>query len=291
MPSEVKVPISVIIPTRNEEMNICQCLESVKWADEIFVVDSESRDRTAEIAKGYTDNVVIFRWNGKWPKKKNWSLEKLPLSHEWVLFLDADEQATPELAEEIRKVVCSGTEFSGFLVKYDFYFLGKSLKHGVLFWKCVLFKHRLGRFEKIDVPEVTGYDVEVDEHPLIKGKVGKLRNRMVHHDFKDLHHFFDRHNIYSDWEARLRSYKTKRNKEKEIKASLFGSEIERRRFLKELFFKLPGRPVIYFLYSYLIRGGFLDGKAGYKYNVLKAFYYFSVDIKLYEERVRAENKL
>ena len=288
---EAKVPISVIVPTRNEEINIRQCLQSVEWADEIFIVDSESTDHTVEIAREYTDNVVTFRWNGKWPKKKNWSLEKLPLSHEWVLFLDADEQVTSGLAEEVRQVISNGTEFSGFLVKYDFYFLGKLLKYGLSLWKCVLFKHKLGRFEKIDVPEVTGYDVEVDEHPVIKGKVGKLRNKMIHNDFKDLHHFFYRHNIYSDWEARLHSHRRKRDKEKEIKASLFGSQIERRRFLKELFFRLPGRPVIYFLYSYLIRGGFLDGKPGYIYNVLKAFYWFSVDIKLYEERLRLKDKL
>jgi len=291
MNSAVKVPMSVIVPTRNEEMNIRRCLESIRWVDEIFVVDSESRDNTVQIAKEYTDNVVMFRWNGKWPKKKNWSLEKLPLSQEWVLFLDADEQVTPEVAKEIRQVTSSETDFSGFLVEYDFYFLGKLLKHGVSLWKCVLFKRRLGRFEKIDVPEVTGYDVEVDEHPVIKGKVGKLKNKMIHHDFKDLHHFFDRHNTYSDWEARLRAYKTKRNKEKEIRASLFGSEIERRRFLKRLFFKLPARPIIYFLYSYLIKGGFLDGKTGYIYNVLKAFHYFNVDIKVYEERLRLKDKL
>ena len=291
MHSEVKVPISVIIPTSNEEKNIRKCLESVSWADEIFVVDSESRDRTVEIAKEYTDNVVTFHWNGKWPKKKNWALEKLPVSHEWVLFLDADERVIPELAEEIRQLVSNGTEFSGFMVKYDYYFLGKLLKHGDPLWKCIFFNHRLGRFERMDAPEVTDYDVEVHEHPVIKGKVGKLKNKMIHNDFEDLHHFFRKHNIYSDWEAHLRSYRTKRNKKKEIKASLFGSQIDQRRFFKESFFKFPGKPAIYFLYSYLIRGGFLDGKAGYIYSVLKAFYWFSVDIKLYEERVTLQNKL
>ncbi len=287
---ETKVPVSVIIPTRNEEMNIRQCLNSIGWADEMFVVDSESTDHTAEIAREYTDHVVTFRWNGRWPKKKNWSLEKLPLSHEWVLFVDADEQVTPGIAEEIKQVISNGTEFSGFMVKYDFYYLGRLLKHGLPVWKCVLFRHKRGRFERIDVPEVTGCDVEVDEHPVIKGKVGKLKNKMIHNDFKDLHHFFDRHNIYSDWEARLHSHRREREEE-EIKASLFGSQIERGRFLKELFFRLPGRPVIYFLYSYIIRGGFLDGKPGYIYNVLKAFYWFSVDIKAYEEKLRLENKL
>ena len=286
MHSGVKVPISVIIPTRNEERNIRECLESVSWANEIFVVDSESTDRTVEIAKEYTDDVVIFDWNGKWPRKKNWSLDRLSLSHEWVLFLDADEQVTPELAEEIRQVISNDTEFSGFVIKYDYYFLGKLLKHGGPLWKCIFFKHKLGRFDKMDAPEVTDYDVEVHEHPVIKGKVGKLKNKMIHNDFEDLHHFFHRHNIYSDWEAHLRSYKTKRSKEKEIKASLFGSQIERRRFLKKLCFRRPARPVIYFLYSYLIRGGFLDGKPGYIYNVLKASYWFSVDIKLYEEKLR-----
>src|SRR5690348_11037703 len=101
------VPVSVLIPVRNEELNLGAALESVRWADEVWVVDSHSTDRTIEVARGYTDKVVCFDYDGRGPKKKNWSLETLPFANEWVLILDADERITPKLADEIRAAVAS----------------------------------------------------------------------------------------------------------------------------------------------------------------------------------------
>ena len=102
--------VSLIIPCKNEEANLAMCLNSVKWINEIFVVDSQSTDKTKEIAKSHSANVVQFEYRGGWPKKKNWALENLPFSNEWVLILDADECLPPEAEEEIKKIVTDPKE-------------------------------------------------------------------------------------------------------------------------------------------------------------------------------------
>jgi glycosyltransferase involved in cell wall biosynthesis len=280
------VAISVLVPTKNEERNISKCLESVAWADEIYVVDSCSTDRTAEIARSQGAAVVPFSWHGKGPRKKNWALDHLPWKHEWVLVVDADEEVPPALRDEITAAVCRPSSHAAFLVPYHYYFLGRLLRHGAPLWKLVLFKHRLARFERMEVSEVTGYDVELHEHPLVRGSIGRLRSPMIHRDNETLHHHFQRHNIYSDWEALLRTRYRHRSLEDEIRPCLFGSAVERRRFLKRLFLRLPGKPWIYFFYSYVLRCGFLDGRPGLIYNGLKAFYWYQIGIKEYEIRLR-----
>ncbi len=280
------VPISVMIPTRNEEKNIGKCLKSVSWADEIYVVDSCSTDRTAEIASNQGATVVSFAWDGQGPRKKSWAISNLPWKHEWLLVVDADEEATPSLQEEIAALVSRPSRYAGFLLTYHFYFLGRLIKHGAPLRKLVLFKHSLTQFEQVHVPEVTAYDVELHEHPLVRGPVGRLNSPMIHNDFEDLHHHFDRHNTYSDWEALLRTRYRHRRSDGEVPPRPFGSPLERRRFMKRLFLSLPLKPLIYLFYSYVLRGGFLDGRPGFIYNVLKAFYWYQISIKEYEIRLR-----
>ena len=124
-----KVPISLFIPCKNEEVNIERCLESVDWIDERFVIDSQSTDRTIEIAEHLGAKVVQFHYKGGWPKKKNWALENLPFSHEWVLILDADECLPPEAEEEITGIVSNPNEkHSGYWINRRYFFLGKPLK-------------------------------------------------------------------------------------------------------------------------------------------------------------------
>ena len=285
------VPLSVLIPTKNEEKNIHKCLESVLWADEVYIVDSCSTDRTAEIARSRGATVVPFSWDGKGPRKKNWALDHLPWKHDWVLVVDADEEVTPALRDEIAAVVSRPSTYAAFLIPYHYYFLGRLLRHGAPLWKLILFKQGLARFERMEVPEVTEYDVELHEHPVVRGPIGRLHAPMIHHDFEDLHHHFQRHNIYSDWEALLRTRYSQRNCDGEICPRLFGSAVERRRFLKHCFLNLPGKPWVYFVYSYVLRGGFLDGRPGFIYNVLKAFYWYQIGIKRYELRVRERSEV
>jgi glycosyltransferase involved in cell wall biosynthesis len=280
-------PLSVLIPTRNEEKNIRKCINSVAWADEIWVVDSHSSDHTAEIASSLGAKVVPFRWDGKGPRKLNWSLMNIQFRHEWLLVVDADEEPSAELRQEITTKVLGGAEsHAGYLVPYDYFFLGKLLKHGDRLWKMIFFKAAGTHYEHRELPGMEGYDLEMHCHPLVKGTLGTLKGTMIHRDFDNLDHYFDRHNVYSQWEASLRTRYRMRNQDGEIPPRLFGSALERRRFLKRLFLSSPGKPFLYFLYSYVLRGGFLDGRPGFIYNSLKAIYWYEIGIKEYEIRLR-----
>ncbi|MGB6546533.1 MAG: glycosyltransferase [Candidatus Acidiferrales bacterium] len=278
-------PVSVLIPTRNEEANLAKCLRSVAWADEIVVVDSASSDRTAEIARAHGAILVPFVRAPGGARKRNWALENYPWKNEWVLLLDADEEVSPELGQEIARVVVANCAHDGFLIRFHYLFLGRTLRHGDPLWKLCLVRHAHARFETVDVPEVTAYDVEVHEWVRVSGHVGRMHEVILHRDFQDLHHHFDRHNIYSDWEALLRTRYRRRDVSGEVRPRLGGSQVERRRFFKLLFLRIPGRPWLYFFYSYILRGGFLDGRPGFIYNTLKSLYWYQVSVKEYELRL------
>jgi len=284
-----KFPLSVVIPIKNEEKNIRECLESVKWADEIFVVDSQSTDKTIKIAKEYTNKIFQFYYQGGFPKKKNWALKNLPFSYEWVLFLDADERVTPELKEEIISVLLDPKDFAGFYINRKFIFFGKWIKHCGWYpsWNLRLFKHKLGRFENLntqDTPDMG--DVEVDEHVILRGKAGYLKNDILHKDYKDIHHFIERHNRYSDWQARV-YYNLLKGKEKDtIGASLFGTPLQRKRFFKKIWVRLPFRPILRFILMYFFRLGFLDGKAGLVFCSLMSAYEIMINAKLRELKIK-----
>jgi glycosyltransferase involved in cell wall biosynthesis/SAM-dependent methyltransferase len=280
-----RTPVSVLIPTRNEEANLAKCLASVAWAGEVVVVDSASGDRTAEIAREHGATVVPFAREPGGPRKRNWALENYPWKHEWVLLLDADEEVSPELAQEIARAVAEDSAHDGFLIRFHYFFLGRKLRHGDPLWKLCLVRHARARFETVDVPEVTAYDVEVHEWVRVPGAVGRMREVIVHLDFQDLHHHFDRHNIYSDWEALLRTRYRRRDVSGEVRPRLAGSRVERRRFFKRWFLRMPARPWLYFFYSFFLRGGFLDGRAGFIYAALKSFYWYQVGVKEYELRL------
>jgi glycosyltransferase involved in cell wall biosynthesis/SAM-dependent methyltransferase len=280
-----RTPVSVLIPTRNEEVNLAKCLASVAWADEVVVADSASDDATVEIARAHGATVVPFAREPGGPRKRNWALENYEWKHEWVLLLDADEEVSPELAQEITRVVRDDAAHDGYLIRFHYVFLGRKLRYGDPLWKLCLVRHRRARFETVDVPEVTSYDVEVHEWVRVPGSVGRMHEVIVHRDFQDLHHHFDRHNTYSDWEALLRTRYRGRDISAEVGPRLAGSQVERRRFFKRWFLRMPGRPWLYFFYSYMLRAGFLDGRAGFIYNALKSIYWYQVSVKEYELRL------
>ena len=270
MTEGTKVPICLFVPTKNEESNLDRCLLSVSWVDEIFVVDSQSTDRTKIIAKEHGATVVQFKYKGGWPKKKNWALENLSFSHEWVLILDADECLPPEAEDEIRKIVSNPNEKNtGYWINRRYYFLGKPLKHAYFpNWNLRLFKHKLGRYEKITELDTNSGDNEVHEHVVVKGATGRLNSIMDHYAFPTIDSFVEKHNRYSNWEAVVESSSTDND------SALQHDAVKGKRRLRRIFRKLPFRPTLRFLYVYFWQKGILDGWRGYVFARLHAQYEF-----------------
>lgn len=280
-----KLPVSVLIPAKNEEENLPACLASVARADEVFIVDSQSSDRSIEIAEAWGAKVVQFHFNGNWPKKKNWSLDNLPFRHDWVLIVDCDERITPELWDEIA-VVIQNQDYDGYYLNRRVFFLGQWIRYGGKYpdWNLRLFRHAKGRYENLKTGEIrnTG-DNEVHEHVVIKGNVGYLKNDMLHEDFRDLFHWLERHNRYSNWEAKVYyNLLTGMGDEGTIGANFFGDSVQRKRFLKKIWVRLPFKPTLRFVLFYILQLGFLDGRAGYIYGRLLSQYEYQIGVKLYE---------
>ncbi|MBD0267797.1 MAG: glycosyltransferase family 2 protein [Cyanobacteria bacterium Co-bin8] len=286
-PDPASVPVSVLIPAKNEEKNLPDCLASLLPADEIFVVDSQSCDRSIAISEAAGAQVVQFHFNGHWPKKKNWALDNLPFRNEWVLIVDCDERIPPELWQEISQVI-QNPDFDGYYLNRRVFFLGTWIRHGGKYpdWNLRLFRHRQGRYEDLqtgDIPN-TG-DNEVHEHVIVPGAVGYLKNDMIHEDFRDLFHWLERHNRYSNWEARVYyNLLTGMGDEGTIGASLWGNAVQRKRFLKKIWVRLPFKPWLRFILFYILQLGFLDGRAGYIYGRLLSQYEYQIGVKLYELR-------
>ena len=270
MSKSTKVPISLFVPCKNEESNLARCMQSVPWVDEIFVVDSQSMDCTASIAQEHGAKVVQFEYKGGWPKKKNWALENLPFSHEWVLILDADECLPPEAEEEIRKIVTKPDEkHHGYWINRRYFFLGQPLKHAYFpNWNLRLFQHKLGRYEKITDLSTDSGDHEIHEHVVVQGSTGRLKSIMDHHAFPTIESFVEKHNRYSNWEAIVENEKI------EKADSIQHDEVKLKRKLRMVFRKLPFRPTLRFLYVYIRQKGFLDGWAGYVFARLHGQYEF-----------------
>ncbi len=280
-----KIPVSVLIPAKNEELNLPACLESVAVADEIFVVDSQSEDCSQEIVANYGAKIVQFHFNGRWPKKKNWSLENLPFRNEWVLIVDCDERITPELWAEIATAI-ENPEYQGYYLNRKVFFLGKWIRFGGKYpdWNLRLFKHKFGRYENLGTEDIanTG-DNEVHEHVILGGQVGYLKEDMLHIDFRDIYEWLARHNRYSNWEARVYyNILTGQGENETIEPNLFGDAVQRKRFLKKIWVRLPFKPLLRFILFYVMRFGFLDGKAGYIYGRLLSQYEYQIGVKLYE---------
>jgi len=287
MTPDTKIPISVLIPAKNEEKNLPACLTSVAPAAEIFVVDSQSEDRTVDISEEYGAQVVQFHFNGSWPKKKNWALDNLPFSHDWVLIVDCDERIPPELWAEIAEAI-QQPDYDGYYLNRRVFFLGTWIRHGGKYpdWNLRLFRHQAGRYEDLQTSDIpnTG-DNEVHEHVMIPGQVGYLKEDMLHEDFRDLYHWLARHNRYSNWEARVYyNLLTGMGEQGTIGANLFGDAVQRKRFLKTIWVRLPFKPLLRFLLFYVFQLGFLDGRAGYIYARLLSQYEYQIGVKLYELR-------
>ncbi len=277
--SDHSFPISVLMPVRNEELNIEAALQSVGWADEVWVVDSYSSDRTVEIARESGATVVQFDYSSHGPKKKNWALQHLPFRNEWVLILDADERVTPAIRREICQSIQTDRA-DGYFVDREYIFLGRSLQCFRPNWNLRLFKHRLGRYERLATNAPNTGDNEVHEHVLLDGRAAYLQSPLLHEDLRPIRAWVDNHNRYSDWEAQV--YHQFMREPVELLRLIRSEGVWRRRALKRIWVRIPFRPLGRFLAFYVLRRGFLDGREGFLYSVLMAYYEFLIGIKARE---------
>jgi glycosyltransferase involved in cell wall biosynthesis len=279
--SSTAIPVSVIVAVRNEARNLARCLESLREIGEVYVVDSQSTDATLEIARSFGAKVVQFHYQGGWPKKRQWAMESLPLAHDWILLLDADESLTPELVNEIRAAI-RNPGYDGYYVALRIYFLGRELRHsGASFYKLSLFRRGKGRYEcRLKEQDASMADMEVHEHVVVDGRATKLKSPSLHHNVESISHYIRKHDAYSNWEAKV--WLNPRSGVDELAPSLTGTQAQRRRWLRRKFFLLPGSPLAYFLYKYVFCLGFLDGVPGLIYCTFQGIQFFNVKAKIYE---------
>lgn len=273
---DVCIPISVLILTKNEELGIASCLGALTDFDEVFVVDSNSDDATQNIAKSMGVNVVPFTWNGQYPKKKQWILENVLTKNDWVLLLDADERPTPELLDELSILApkLNSDIFAGYDIPLDYVFDGRVLRYGHTVVKRSLLRREKQRFiavEDIGAPGIG--EVEGHYQPPVEGAIGRLTGSIIHEDKDPIRTWFNRHNNYSDWEAWLVMHPSAA---RQVNALRSGQG--------QKFAKVPFKPIVFFVYDYILKRGFLDGRAGFNYAVALSWYYWLTGLKIREAK-------
>ncbi len=284
-PRSAPLPITVLIAAKNEEANLARCLASLGPAARLILLDSHSTDRGPEIARDRGCEVVQFDYAGGYPKKRQWALETLEIVTDWVLLLDADETVPDALWSELEQAIGRPDSPDAFLITKGFHFLGRRFRFGGFSHSAVLlFRRGKARFEELLQDPANAQDMEVHERLIVDGDVGRLRTPLIHEDFKGLKAYLDRHNQYSTWEARLRSryLHDGRYGQSTIRPRLFGNTQERRRFLKLIAVRVPGEPLWWFLYHYLLRLGFLEGRPGLIASHIRASYIAQARAKCFE---------
>lgn len=275
---------SILILTKNEEANLPSCLASVKWCDDIVVLDSFSTDRTVDLARaaGVRVEQRVF---DDFAGQRNHALDRIRFKHSWVFHLDADEHFTDALRVECEQVIAAD-QHSGFMVPSKLMFMGRWLKHAGCYPTYQMRLLKLGELRFVQ----HGHGQREAE---AKRGLGTLREPYLHFNFaKGVADWLERHNRYSTHEAQLAL--TELQASQFMTGDLFASDrIQRRRALKRLSFRLPFRPLLRFLYVYLFRLGFFDGMPGYHYCRLLAIYDYLTALKVRElkavQRLNAGN--
>jgi len=282
-----RLPVSVIVAARNEEKNLPRCLEALREAGEVYVIDSQSTDATPAIAGSFGAKVVQFCYQGGWPKKRQWAMNNLPLEYDWILLVDADEALTPKLGDEIRRAI-ENPAFSGYYISLRMHFLGRVLRHGdASFWKLALFRRGKGRYEcRLKEQDRSMADMEVREHVVVEGATSRLKNPLIHHNIESLSRYIQKHDEYSNWEASVLLEGEQNSSD--LPPALLGTQAQRRRWLKKKLYALPGSPVLLFFYRYFLRLGFLDGVPGLIYCGFQAVQMFHTKSKIYEMKKRLQ---
>lgn len=271
-------PVSVIVLTYNEEANIGRCLDSVSWCNDVVVLDSHSTDATRAIAESKNARVLL-RVFDNYANQRNFALKNIEYKHGWVLMLDADEIVPDELRLEIEEVLAGcDAAVTMFRVRRKDYFMGTWLKHSTNY--SSLWIGRLMRLGRAWVERLINEEYHTD------GGVRDLQTAIVHYPFNNgVSAWVDKHNRYSSMEAKLISG----GSQSWLWRQLFDDDpVIRRKALKALLYSLPGRPLLMFIGRYLAAGGFLDGRAGLMFCLLKTYYEYLIDCKVQELRRRAQ---
>lgn len=276
---EHKIPVTVVVSVKNEARNISACLSKLQDFQEIIVIDSDSTDGTRKIVENAGVRIIDFKWNGGYPKKRNWYLINNKPACEWVFFLDADEYVTKSACKAINLAVKS-TKYNGYWLNYNNHFLGKRLRFGVPQRKLALFRVGKGLYERIEENHWSDLDMEVHEHPIIEGRVGEITEPIEHNDDRGIDRFVERHRRYALWEAsRIESLDNTKNGLTRRQRFKYGS-VSRWWF-----------PWFYLFYTYFIRLGFLDGKSGFCYAFYKAWYFLTIQLIINERYRQKKSKI
>jgi glycosyltransferase involved in cell wall biosynthesis len=277
-----RLPLTVLVTTRNEEVNIERCLASVRdLADQLFVLDSESADRTVEISRRFADEVTTLPYDHSRiiPWIFQWGLDHLPIRNDWVLILEADQAVTPELAAELRRLFAGEIREDGFFILRRQIFRGRRLRFGGYGGKRLLKLFRRGRAE-LD-------PLEQDTRVYVRGAVGRLSAPLEEWNRKEdsILFYLEKHLRYADAFAREERERRLTGVAWRLAPRLFGHSDERTLWLKGLYYRLPlyARPFLYFFYRYFLLLGILDGRTGFTFHFLQAFWFrYVVDVRLEE---------
>ena len=274
---EVKAPdfLTFVIPVKNEEINLPGCLESLKDQPHVVIVDSGSTDRTKAIAAEYGREVVDFRWNGRYPKKRNWFLEHYAFQTPWIMFIDADERITDawlrEVEEKLRDVREVGKRVDAFICYYDNLFMGRMLRHGDVMHKTAVLRVGKGCYEQVkEEASWSKLDMEIHEQLVVEGRIGVIWSRLSHYDRRPLENYLAKHEEYAKWEANRYDALTPEH----------WKQMTRRQLIKYRTIRKWWFGIGYFLVSYVLRFGFLDGVAGFWFAWYKMKYFQNVRRKI-----------
>jgi glycosyltransferase involved in cell wall biosynthesis len=273
--------VAVIVLTYNEELNLGQALDSVTgWAKEIFILDSFSTDGTLEIAKRYGCHITQHKFEN-YARQRNFALDDLPIRSEWVLFLDADEWLPDALKQEISSTLETSPQVNGYYLNRRLIWMGRWIRRGYYpSWILRLFRRGQGRCE----------DREVNEHLIVEGPTTQLAEDFIHEDRKGVTDWIAKHNRYATLEAQT-LLAARESSYQEIDARLGGTQAQRKRWLRHrVWNRMPPliRPFFYFLYRYIVKAGFLDGRQGFIFHFLQALWFpMLIDIKYLELRMQS----
>ncbi len=270
--------LSILILTRNEEQNLPTCLASVAFSDDIHVLDSVSTDRTPQIAAAAGAKVTSRPFDN-WAAHQNWALGNLPFRHPWVFYLDADEIVTPQLREELLRTVGNPGANVAYRVQRRDFFWGTWLQH----------VQTSPFYLRLFLPGSMRYERLVNPVSIPDGPVGQLTGYLDHFPFsKGINDWLDRHNKYATLEAQQivanrAAHQASHPEPVSLRAALTEKDFHKRRYhQKELFYKLPARPLVKFLALYFAKRGFLDGTAGLRYSILQSIYEYIIVLKTKE---------